>query len=138
MILIISNFINNWYLSQAFSHSKWSKYWSVSEHCALYNTHAELTNFVLRNMLYAVRNLHLHIGIQIKQSNFDFFSTTYSFSIEKIFHSSKKMFKYLVCIDFEATCWPGRNWSKENSEIIGNFQKNFILFFRIFGKSKFL
>lgn len=27
-------------------------------------------------------------------------------------------FKYLICLDFEATCW-ARNENKENAEIIG-------------------
>lgn len=31
-------------------------------------------------------------------------------------------FKYLICLDFEATCWPGKYTNKENAEIIGKFK----------------
>lgn len=31
-------------------------------------------------------------------------------------------FKYLISLDLEATCWPGKYTNQENAEIIGKFK----------------
>lgn len=40
-------------------------------------------------------------------------------------------FKYLVCIDFEATCWPGKYTRTNDAEIIGKYVRFFLLIQRV-------
>lgn len=39
--------------------------------------------------------------------------------------AKKRPFEYLICLDFEATCWPTAQNRKQDSEIIGKLIKFF-------------